>query len=203
LIHDSQNSYFHPLPPGIEDFDAIDQIAVAQQLERHELLEMRRIAALLYSKNKRYKQAIDLSKQDKIYQDAMQTARDSGNTELCQDLVKFFIEDKSDKECFTACLYTCYDLLKPDFVMELAWKNNMMDAAMPFLIQAVKEFTGKIETLTKKEKEKEESADKEKSATNDLGGPMVGGPGMFGNGQLAIGNLNPLIISEMIRFLKG
>ena len=37
-------------------------------------MEMRRIAVLLFKKNKRYKQAIELSKQDKMFSDAMQTA---------------------------------------------------------------------------------------------------------------------------------
>lgn len=39
------------------------------------------------------------------------------------------------KECFAACLYTCYDLIRADVVLELAWMNNMMDFAYPFLLQ--------------------------------------------------------------------
>ena len=29
----------------------------------------------------------------------------------------------------------CYDLLHPDVILELAWKHNIMDFAMPYLIQ--------------------------------------------------------------------
>lgn len=29
----------------------------------------------------------------------------------------------------------CYDLLRPDVILELAWRHNIMDFAMPFLIQ--------------------------------------------------------------------
>merc|ERR1719446_957514 len=40
------------LRSSIEDFDNFDQIALATRLEAHELVEMRRIAALVYKKNK-------------------------------------------------------------------------------------------------------------------------------------------------------
>jgi len=43
--------------------------------------------------------------------------------------------------------YTCYDLLKPDIVIELAWRFGLIDFAMPFFINIVKELTGKIETV--------------------------------------------------------
>lgn len=40
------------------------------------------------------------------------------------------------------CLYPfifpslkCYDLLRPDVILELAWKHKIMDFAMPYLIQ--------------------------------------------------------------------
>jgi hypothetical protein len=31
------------------------------------------------------------------------------------------------KECFASCLFICYDLIRPDVALELAWMNNMMD----------------------------------------------------------------------------
>ena len=75
---------YEELRQSIEDFDNIDQIGLAQKLDKHELVEMRRISALVYKKNKRYKQSIDLSKHDKMYRDAMETARDSGNQDLAE-----------------------------------------------------------------------------------------------------------------------
>lgn len=39
------------------------------------------------------------------------------------------------KECFASCLSTCYDLIRPDVALELAWKNNMMDFSFPYLLQ--------------------------------------------------------------------
>ena len=38
-------------------------------------------------------------------------------------------------DCFAACLFQCYDLLHPDVILELAWRHNIMDFAMPYLIQ--------------------------------------------------------------------
>ncbi len=89
-----------------------------------------------YKKNKKWAKAIEMSKQDTSYKDAMEVANESNSTELVLELLNFFIERK-DKECFTACCFNCYSLLKPDVVMELAWKNKMMDCAMPYLIQSV------------------------------------------------------------------
>lgn len=43
------------------------------------------------------------------------------------------MQDK--KECFAACLYQCYDLIRADVVLEHAWFNDMMDCAVPYLIQ--------------------------------------------------------------------
>lgn len=47
---------------------------------------------------------------------------------------RYFIESK-ERECFAAALYTCYELLRPDVVLELAWANGLTDFAMPYLIQ--------------------------------------------------------------------
>merc|ERR1712151_1481472 len=143
------------------------QITLAQKLEKHELVEMRRISALVYKKNKRYKQSMDLSKQDKMYKDAMETAFESGNAELAESLLRYFV-DNDMKECFAACLFTCYDLVRPDVGLELAWRKNMLDYAMPFLIQTLREYTRRIDALDKKTQKKEEAEQKEKSASNDL-----------------------------------
>merc|ERR1712060_447775 len=158
---------YDELRQSLEDFDNIDQIGLAQKLENHGLLEMRRISALVYKKNKRFKQSIELSKADKAYRDAMETARDSGLPDLAESLLRFFV-DEGMKECFAACLYTCYDLLRPDVALELAWRKNMLDFAMPYLIQTLREYTGRIDALDKKTLKKEEEEEKNKSASNDF-----------------------------------
>lgn len=76
----------------------------------------------------------------------METVAVSGAPELAEELLRWFVEAK-EPECFAACLYTCYELLRPDIVLEVAWMNKLMDYAMPYMIMAVKEFTGKVGLL--------------------------------------------------------
>lgn len=71
----------------------------------------------------------------------METVAVSGAPELAEELLRWFVEAK-EPECFAACLYTCYDLLRPDVVLEVAWMNKLMDFAMPYMIQSVKEYSG-------------------------------------------------------------
>lgn len=76
-------------------------------------------------------------------QDAMQYASESKDTELAEELLAWFLkEDK--KECFAACLFTCYDLLRPDVVLETAWRHNIMDFSMPYFIQVMREYLTKV-----------------------------------------------------------
>ncbi|KAJ3029464.1 hypothetical protein HDV00_009596 [Rhizophlyctis rosea] len=164
---------YKSLRDSIDHFNNFDNLALAQRLEKHELLEFRRIAAHLYKKNKRWRQSVALSKQDKLYKDAMETVGESRDPELAEELLQFFI-DNGKKENFAACLYQCYDLLKPDVVMEVAWRNGLGDFAMPYYIQVVRELMGKVEVLEKANAErsvKEEEKEKQE-ATLPLGGGL-------------------------------
>ncbi|XP_045770573.1 clathrin heavy chain isoform X2 [Maniola jurtina] len=137
---------YQGLRTSIDAFDNFDTIALAQQLEKHELTEFRRIAAYLYKGNNRWKQSVELCKKDALYADAMEYAAESRQPEVAEELLDWFLE-RDNFECFSACLYQCYDLLKPDVVIELAWRHNIMDFAMPYLIQTVRELTTKVEKL--------------------------------------------------------
>lgn len=80
---------------------------------------------------------------DVVLQDAMQYASESKDIELAEELLAWFLnEDK--KECFAACLFTCYDLLRPDVVLETAWRHNIMDFSMPYFIQVMREYLTKV-----------------------------------------------------------
>ncbi|GAB2274517.1 Clathrin heavy chain [Dionaea muscipula] len=136
------------LRESIDLHDNFDQIGLAQKVEKHELLEMRRIAAYIYKKAGRWKQSIALSKKDNLYKDAMETASQSGDRELAEELLVYFIE-QGKKECFASCLFVCYDLIRPDVALELAWFNNMIDFAFPYLLQLIREYTGKVDELIK------------------------------------------------------
>lgn len=137
---------FENLRASIDTFDNIETLELASILEKHDLLEFRRIAAYLYKQNKKWQKSIDLSKSDKKWKDVIDTAAASKNTDLVSNTLRYFVEE-GRKDCFAACLYTCYDLLAPDVVMELAWKHGMMDFAMPFFIQTMKNMNLRINEL--------------------------------------------------------
>ncbi|ORZ32352.1 clathrin D6 coat with Auxilin J-domain [Catenaria anguillulae PL171] len=182
------NQAYHDLLIEEEDFvalrdavnvnDNFDVLSLAQRLSKHELLEFRRIAAHLYKKNKRWKQAIALSKQDGLYKDAMETAAESRDPQVAEELLDYFLVHHK-KECFAALLFTCYDLVRPDVVLELAWRHNWLDAAMPYLVQMLREYTTKVDELEKANKQrsqKEEEKEKQEMAVPILG--PGAGPGM-------------------------
>ena len=73
----------------------------------------------------------------------MQFACESRDTEIAEGVLGWFLEI-GKKECFAACLYSCYDLLRPDVILELSWRNNILDFAMPYLVQVLKEYTAKV-----------------------------------------------------------
>jgi len=155
---------FEALRKSIETYTQFDQMALAQQLEKHELVQFRRIAAFLYKINKRWARSTELSKGDKIWQDAMETTAASGNTEEADALLRFFVQEK-EPECFAACLFTCFDLIRPDTVLEVAWRHNLYEWAMPYMVQAFSEVTSTLDTIN--EKQENESAEKKK-AEDDL-----------------------------------
>jgi len=78
----------------------------------------------------------------------MQTAADSKDYDIAENLLEFFVTNGL-KECFAATLYVCYDMLRPDVIIELAWKNGLMDFAMPFMIQTTREYMNKVDSLEK------------------------------------------------------
>ena len=137
---------YQGLHTSIDAFDNFDNIQLAQTLEKHELIEFRRIAAYLYKGNNRWGQSVQLCKKDNLFKDAMEYAAESKNAEVAEDLLAYFLEHKA-YDCFTACLFQCYDLLHPDVILELAWKHNIMDFAMPYLIQVMREYTNKMDQL--------------------------------------------------------
>jgi len=144
---------FDALRDSITEHDNFDQIELAQKIEKSELLEFRRISALLYKQNKRWKQSVELSKQDKVYKDAIDTASASADPELVRELLDFFLtsaDGGADGECFAATLFTCYDLVDADVVMELAWRNKLTDFAMPYMIQHTRDLNARVCALESK-----------------------------------------------------
>ncbi|KAG0285252.1 hypothetical protein BGZ97_007877 [Linnemannia gamsii] len=158
------------LRKSIDTNTNFDNLALAGRLESHELLEFRRIAAHL--------QSMTLSKQDRLYKDAMDTAAESRDTSVAEELLQYFVES-GHKECFAACLYICYDLVRPDRVMELAWRHQLTDFAMPYMVQFTREYVDKVDKLHKAHEEHEAKETKERSGET----PILG-PGGLGNSRM-------------------
>jgi clathrin heavy chain len=109
----------------------------------------------------------------------MDTAAESCDTEIAEELLQFFIESDK-KDCFTACLYTCFDLLRPDIIMELSWRNNLQDFAMPYMIQVTREALARVDILEKTSKDRgEKDLEKDKQDAQMVGSGM-GAPLMIG-----------------------
>jgi len=162
---------YESLHQSIDDYDNFDQIALAQKIEKHELLEFRRIAAYLYKKNKRWQQSVSLSKADKMYKDAIETTFSSGDPELAEELLRFFVSVQ-DRECFCATLYTTYTLVKPDVAIELAWRNGYQDFVMPYVIQYTRHLHERLAELEKRTAPKEEAEAAEDAANAAMQGMM-------------------------------
>ncbi len=159
---------FASLKTSIVTYENFNNISLAQRLEKHELIEFRRIATYLYKVNKRWEQAIRLCKVDSLHKDAMSYVNESKQVELAEDLIGWFLEHKL-YDCFGACLYQCYDLVRADVILELAWRHNIMDFAMPFVIQTVRDLTGEVEELKRSEKKRNEEEIKKEEAPLVLG----------------------------------
>uniref|UniRef100_A0A8C8ET90 Clathrin heavy chain n=1 Tax=Oncorhynchus tshawytscha TaxID=74940 RepID=A0A8C8ET90_ONCTS len=144
---------YQGLRASIDAYDNFDTIGLAQRLEKHELIEFRRIAAYLYKGNNRWRQSVELCKKDKLYKDGMLYAAESKDAELAETLLQWFLEE-GRKECFAACLFASYDLLHPDVVLELAWRHNIMDFAMPYFIQVMREYLTKVDKLEESESQR-------------------------------------------------
>ena len=76
----------------------------------------------------------------------MTYASESRQVEIAEDLISWFLDEKLF-ECFGACLFQCYDLLRPDVILELAWRHNIIDFAMPYMIQVMREYISKVGTI--------------------------------------------------------
>jgi clathrin heavy chain len=185
---------YSALRDSIMNYDSFDALKLAEQIQGSEHPEFRRISSLIYRKNKRYEESIELSITDQHYRDAVETAQESQNSEIVKKLLQFFAQHQL-REFFSVTTYTCYDLLPPDYVLEMAWRYGLHDFAMPFMIQLVKDLSNKVETVQKKheEREKKEEEKQERDAKKPLDIGLLG-PGL--NGPLAFGNDTPMLMNS-------
>jgi clathrin heavy chain len=178
-IHDIyvEEENYEDLFKSIEAYSNYDMIDLAQQIQGHELLEFRRIAAHIYKKKGRFEESVELSKADQMYKDAIDTAAVSKSKPLANDLLRFFVNE-NDSESFCAMLYTCYDLVAPDTAIELAWRHNLTNFAMPYVVNYVAELEKRLHDL-------ENAKPKKKEAVDDF---QPENPMMVGGGPMMIAN---------------
>ena len=81
---------YDALRASIDAYDNFDQIGLAQKIEKHDLIEFRRIAAYLYKGNKRYSQVLHLVKKIKC-------------TKMQSILLQIAVTRKQRKNCWNFC----------------------------------------------------------------------------------------------------
>ena len=88
-------------------------------------------------------------------------------------------------------LYACNDLIRPDVVLELSWRNGLNDFTMPYMINMLSQQTKEI-ALLKADNEARKAKETEEKKTDD-NTPILGasrlmitqGPGGGGNASPA------------------
>lgn len=98
--------------------------------------------------------------------------------------------DIGSRECYVGMLYACYDLIRPDVIMEVSWRHGLQDFTMPFMINFLSEQTRAIELLKKdneERKSRETTQQTEEDQTPILGGSRLMLTQGTGGGSLANG----------------
>ena len=172
---------YDALRSSIEKFNNFNMIALALKLASHELLEFRRISAYVYRCNKKWSHSIELSKNDRMWKDSIDTANESEDAEIIENLLRFFC-DTSEKECFCAALFTCFEHIPADIAIELGWINGYHNFIMPFMVQTFRRTHMRLKELEERTAPpKDEDAQHEVAQTYSTLGGMGGGMLMLEN----------------------
>lgn len=134
------------LAASFERSDRFDQQAWAARLREHGRQDIRRLAARLYTMHGAWRQAMDLLIQEALFVEATRTAAASRDPAMAELLLRHFVAI-ADGPLFVGCLYACYDLLRPDLVLELAWSAGWTDLAMPYFCQTLRQQHDKLTKL--------------------------------------------------------
>lgn len=176
-----QEEAYDDLRTSIEQFTNYDAAKLATELENHPSVEFRRISTLIRKLSNKWSQTMEMAKKDGFYGDAILYASESRDPEQAQNLLEYFISINRPDQV-VSLLYYCYDILKPDQVLETCWINNMTNLAMPFLIQFMKEYSSKVDSLEQKPKSDDgESSQPMFINTSPSGQLMIGSSSMAGS----------------------
>lgn len=139
---------YKALQSSVDSYDKFDQLELASRLEAHDLIFFKKIAAQLYSRNKKWGKSLDILKGQKLWKDAIETAALSQSTEVAEELLLYFV-NTNNKEAFVGLLYAAYNLIRYEYVLEVAWLNGLEHLIKPYEISVKKEQYDNIEKLTK------------------------------------------------------
>jgi clathrin heavy chain len=159
---------YKSLKDSTSAYSNFDAVSLAKRLEKHELLEFRRIAAQLHIRvfisflnrkliprtnaiintrstcsfktnftkmQLKQRRLLAIRRSQKICCDTLWILETRKHLPLC------FSRIHSSSTCTDN---SCADLVKPDVVLELGWRANLMDFAMPFMINTICEQTQKV-----------------------------------------------------------
>ncbi|CAB0000160.1 unnamed protein product [Nesidiocoris tenuis] len=158
---------FENLRTSTESYQNFDSLGLAQKLEDHPMAEFKKIAAILYKNNNRWKHSVSLCKRAKLFKDAIAHAAESKQPAIVQELMEWFLVHQNI-DCFVACLFQCYDFLRPDFVLEMAWRHGATAVAMPYMINVVQEYVSKVDELVESGRLRREEAERTESESRLL-----------------------------------
>ena len=65
-----------------------------------------------------YDDSLSLSKADRLWRDALETAAASKDIAVSEELAAYFVSI-GNKDAFAAILYVCFEFVRPDFVEEM------------------------------------------------------------------------------------
>ena len=81
--------------------------------------------------------------------------------------------DVGNREGYVGMLYACCDLIRPDVVLELSWRNGLNDFTMPFMINLLCQQTKEMAAL-RADNEARKAREKEQEKVED-NTPILGG----------------------------
>ncbi|ODV81895.1 clathrin heavy chain [Suhomyces tanzawaensis NRRL Y-17324] len=181
------NSAYHDLLIEEEDYKSLrssienesnnrfNKLDLAERLENHDLIFFRQISATLYTKEKKFNKAISILKNDKNWPGLIKTVAISKSTKLAHELLDYFVET-GNHECFITLLYSSYEIISYDYVLELSWLHNLGNFIKPYEISIAYENQKKINEVYQDLKKRRDAEKREEDS------PSVGQPLMITNG---------------------
>ncbi|KAK6458196.1 uncharacterized protein RJT20DRAFT_126152 [Scheffersomyces xylosifermentans] len=183
------NSAYHDLLIEEEDYKSLrssienesnnrfNKLDLAERLENHDLIFFRQISATLYTKEKKFNKAISILKNDKLWPDLIKTVAISKSQKIAHETLDYFVET-GNHECFVALLYTSYEYIAHDYVLELSWLHNLGNFIKPYEISVAYENQKRLNEVFEDFKKRKEA---EKNGEDQ---PVIGQPLMITNGPL-------------------